>query len=297
MSNELLPPPRRIPFSVKAKCLFTGFRYQISVLFLAFAIAFFLVFAFDYPSLLFYKGAIETTTGTLVDKQKTIFSTGRINFGSAMVRPGQPIYKYFYVYSLKGKSYKASSVAIDRPIDKETPLVVEYLKERPSISRIQGMSPGRHLTGGVTSIVVIIVIILIAFLAVYSMTAKRIRLIHLLKNGLTATGTVKSKNLLSRSSGREWYEVTYEFTVDGNRYQVKDRPYYTERVEIGERRTLLYDREKPHKAALLDNIPCSIVFDESGRIMSDSPRSTIITLLIPVASITLIMLSIYFEVS
>ncbi len=295
MLNELPPPPRKIPSDIKAKCLFSGFRYQVSFLFLAFSIVFFLVFAFDYPSLLFYTGSVETTTGTLVDKKKTMFSTGHINFGSGLARPGQPIYKYAYLYSIMGKPYKASSVAIDRPIDKKTPLVVEYLKNRPSVSRIKGMSPGHHLSGGLAPIALISVIILIALSAVYSMTGKRVRLYRLLKSGLTTTGTVKSKKLLSRSSGKEWYEVVYDFMVNEHHYQVKDMPYYTDRVEIGEQRTLLYDRKNPHKAALLDNLPCSITLGESGQIMSGSLLSTVTNSLIPVTSMIFIIISIYLE--
>jgi Protein of unknown function (DUF3592) len=296
MTNELLSPPRRMPLNVKAKCIFMGSRYQISFLFLGVSTVFFLVFAFDYPSVLFYKSTVETTTGTLVDKKKTVFSTGRINFGG-LTRPGENIYKYFYIYRVMGKSYEASSVGIDRQVDKQTTLVVEYLKNRPSISRIQGMSPGLHLSGRVTPLVIIIVIILIAFSAVYSMTRKRVYLYRLLRIGQTAIGTVKTKNILSRSSGREWYEVVYEFVVEGCAYQVIDRPYYTEQIEIGEQRTLLYDPKNPHKAALLDNIPCSIVLDESGQISSGSLLSTITISLIPIASTTLMIVSLYFEFS
>jgi len=296
MSNELLSPPRRIPFTIKVKCLFTGIRYQISFLILGILTVFFLVFAFDYSSILFYEGTIETTTGTVVDKKKTRFSTGRINFGGAL-RPGERIYKYFYIYKVMGKSHESSSIGIDRQINKQTTLVVEYLKNSPSISRIQGMSPGLHLSGRVTPIVVMIVIILIAFSVVYSMTHKRVRLYRLLKIGRTATGAVKTKKILSRSSGKEWYEIVYEFVVDGCVYQVIDRPYYTERIEMGDQRTVLYDQNNPHKAALLDDIPCSIALDESGQISSGSLLSTATISLIPIASIILIIVSIYFEFS
>ncbi len=296
MSNDLFPPPRRIPLNIKAKCLFRGLRYQISWLFLAFAFVFFLVFAFDYSSILFSSSEIETTSGTLIHSEKTIFSTATFSLQSGFLHDrGERIYKYSYRYKARGESYKGSSVGIDKQVDKEVPQVVEYLENKPSISRIQGMSPGLHLRGGITSIVLILVIILVAFSAVYSMTWKRIRLYRLLKDGLTAIGAVKSKHLLSRSSGREWYEVVYEFVVNGSCYQIKNRPYYTERIEIGVQRTLLYDRKKPHKAALLDNIPCAIIVDESGQIRSGSILSTVTVSLIPIASMIFMITLVYFE--
>ena len=127
------------------------------------------------------------------------------------------------------------------------------------------------------------------------MTRKRINLYRLLKVGRTATGTVKTKNLLSRSSGREWYEVVYEFVVEGCAYQVIDRPYYTEQIEIGEQRTLLYDEKNSHKAALVDNLPYSIILDESGQIRHGSLLSTVTVSLIPIASTILMAISIYCE--
>ena len=296
MSNELLAPPRRIPINLTAKCLFAGIRYQISFLILGFATVFFLVFAFDYSSILFSVSEIKTINGTLTHKEKTIFNTRTFNAGSGLpTRKGEDIYKYLYRYSVAGKSYKASSYSINMSIDKKNPLFVEYLTNTPSISRIQGMSPGIHLSGGLTSFAFVIAIILIAFSTVYSMTYKRARLNRLLKDGLTATGTVKTKKLLAQSSGRKWHEVVYEFIVDGRCYQIKDRPYYTERIEIGEQRTLLYDQKNPHKAALIDNLPFSIVLDGSGQIRPGSLLSTVTVLLIPIASTILMVISIYFE--
>ncbi len=296
MSNELLPPPRRIPFNLTAKCLFAGIRYQISFLILGFATVFLLVFAFDYSSMLFSVSEIKTTNGTLTHKEKTIFNTRTFNAGSGLpTRRGETIYKYLYTYSVGDKSYKASSFGINMSIDKTIPLVVEYLANTPRTSRIQGMSPGIHLSGGLTPIALIMAIILIAFSTVYSMTYKRVRLNRLIKDGLTVTGTVKTKKLLTQSSGIKWHEVVYEFNVDGRCYQIKDRPYYTERIEIGEHRTLLYDQKKPHKAALIDDLPCSMTLDESGQIRSGSLLSTVTVSIIPIASTILMLISIYFE--
>lgn len=296
MLNKLSPPPRSVPLNIKTKCLFSGLKYQISFLFLGFATVFFLVFAFDYSSILFSVSEIKTTSGTLIHKEKTIFNTRTFNSGSGLpTGRGEKIYKHLYTYSVTGKFYKASSFGINMSIDKKIPLVVEYLTNNPSISRIQGMSPGVHLSGGLTPIALIIAIILIAFWTVYSMTYKRILLNRLLKDGLTAIGTVKTKKLLSRSSRSEWHEVAYEFIVEGRYYQIKDRPYYTERIEIGEQRTLLYDQKRPHKAVLVDNIPCSIVLDETGQFRSDSIFSAVTVSLIPIASIILMMISVYYE--
>lgn len=296
MLNKLSPPPRKVPLNIITKCLFSGMKYQVSFLFLGFATIFFLVFAFDYSSILFSVREIKTTSGTLIHKEKTIFNTRTFNAGSGLPSSrGEKIYKYLYTYSVAGKSYKDSSFGINMLIDKKIPLVVEFLTNTPSISRIQGMSPGVHLSGGLTPIALIIVIILIAFSTVYSMTYKRVGLIRLLKDGLTTIGTVKTKKLLSQNSMRKWYEAVYEFIVDGRCYQIKDRPYYTEQIEIGEQRTLLYDRKRPHKAALIDNIPCSIALNEIGQFRAENIYSAVIVSLIPIASVILIIISIYYE--
>lgn len=210
---------------------------------------------------------------------------------------GETIYKYEYKYSVASKSYKAISLDTNRLINKQIEgdfVVVEYLADNPSVSRIKGMTSGLHLSGGITPIAFIAIIILIIFSAVCSMSYKRLRLYLLLKNGIAATGVVKSKKLLSKTSESEWYEVVYEFMVANQRYQLKNRPYCTEQIEIGNQRTILYNRDKPHKAALLDDSPCSIVLDGS-QIRSDSHLSTASVLLIPMISIILIVISIYFE--
>lgn len=297
MSDKSLPPNRELPFSLKVKCLFAGLRYQISLLLLSLFVVFFLVFAFDYSSIIFsiYKNKIEKTNGTLINKTETIFNTG---VGRPIPILGETIYKYKYKYSVAGKSYKATSLGANSRINKKTEggsVVVEYIVNNPSISRIKGMSSGLHLSGGLTPIVLIAIIILIIFSTICSMAYKRLRLYRLLKNGLTTTGMMKSKKLLSKTSESEWYEVVYEFMVDNLRYQLKNRPYCTEQIEIGEQRILLYDRDNPHRAALLDDIPCPIILDESNQIIPDSNLSTATVLLIPITSLILIIVSIYFE--
>ncbi len=284
---------REIPFSLKVNCFLGGLRYQFSLLFLSLFVVFFLVFAFDFSSIIFSfsENKIEKITGTLINTTETIFNEG-------VHRPVPILGEDIYKYSVSGKSYKASSLGANRFIKKkleENSIVVEYIVNNPSISRIKGMSPGLHLSGGITPIVIIAIIILIIFSIVCSMSYKRFRLYRLLKNGLRTTGTVISKKLLSNTSESQWYEVVYEFMVDNQRYHLKNRPYCTEQIEIGEQQNLLYDRDRPHKAALLDSVPCSIVFDESDQIITDNNLSTVTILLIPITSISLIIISIYFE--
>ena len=157
------------------------------------------------------------------------------------------------------------------------------------------MSSEIRLGGGVTPLVLILLIILVASLAVISMTLKRIRSYLLLKTGLTAVGTVRAKNLLSRSSGREWYEIVYEFVANQRPYQLKDRPHYTERINEDEQRTILYNRKDPHKATVLDDSALAIILEEAGGPSSGSLLSTAVVLLIPITSMILIAISIYYE--
>lgn len=294
MSN-LSPPPRHVPLGVAVRELFGGLRYQVSWLFFGLVAVFFFGLAFDSSSFLLSQGKIETVFGTLVERQETVLTDSVVGSSGILHRRGEPIYRYVYRYAAGGVTYQGDSFERKRSLEAGAAVTVEYLSGRPCVSRIQGMSSELHLSGGVTPLVIILIIILIVASSVFSMTRKRLRSHYLMRKGTAVEATAQSKELLSRTRhGREWYQVSWEFEAEGRRHTMQERPYYTDRVAVGERRTVLYDRKNPGKALLLDRVP---EFMSRANSHTVTILSTVRVVLIPLGSAIAILASIYLEFS
>lgn len=293
--SYLAPPPRHVPLGVAVRQLFGRLRYQVSWLFFGLVAVFFFGLAFDSSSFLLSLGKIETVFGTLVERQETVLTDSVVGSGGILHRRGGPLYRYVYRYAAGGVTYQGDSFERKKSLEAGAAVNVEYLAGRPCVSRIQGMSSELHLGGGVAPLVIVLVIILIVAFSVFSMTRKRLRSHYLMRTGAVAEATAKSMELLSRTRhGREWYQVSWEFEAEGGRHTMQERPYYTDRVTVGERRTLLYDRKDPGKALLLDRVP---VFIGGPSSHTATILSTVRVVLMPLGSAIAILASIYLEFS
>jgi hypothetical protein len=88
--------------------------------------------------------------------------------------------------------------------------------------------------------------------------------------------------------------MLWEFNANGRRHTLMQRPYYTDRVTTGERRTVLYDVKDPNKAVLLDRN--TRLMDGSADTPAANAFAAACLLLIPFGSALAILVSIYLEI-
>lgn len=290
--SELPPPPREIPTTVAATGLLGGLRYQINWLIFGFATVFFLVFAFDVEDFLLDRGKIAQAQGRLLEQQETLFAEGMV--GVTGIRSGEPkpIYRYRYQYEVGDAVYEGRSLALQQPWQTGETVTVEYLVARPRISRIHGAAAGLRFKEKVPQFIVL-AILLIAGASVVSMTRRRLRWYVLMKSGMAAQATAMENKLLSRTHrGHEWYQVVWQFEAGGRQHTVTQWPYYTDSVEIGAQRTVLYDRRSPNKAIVFDKrMSLGARGDNTATV-----TSSLLLALIPVASLFAILIIAYLEI-
>ncbi|GAB4364732.1 MAG: hypothetical protein Kow0060_21900 [Methylohalobius crimeensis] len=266
-------------------------RYQISWLIFGFATVFFLFFAFDVEGLLLNRGKIAHAQGRLLEQQDTLFAEGMISVIGIPTGERKPVYRYRYHFEVGGTAYEGRSLAPQQPWQAGQAVTVEYLVLRPCISRIHGAAAGLGFKEKVPKFIVLAVL-LIAAASVASITRWRLRWYVLMKSGMTAQVTATEKRLLSRTRhGREWYQVVWEFETGGRRYTLTQRPYYTDSVEVGEKRTVLYDRRSPNKAIFFDQR----VSLDTKECDTTTAASSVRLMLIPMVSLFAIVIAIYLE--
>lgn len=289
--ERLPPPPRSLPARVFCKCLFSGAGCQLSWLFLGLGTAFFFAMVFDLTSVYLSLGEVGSTRAEILDQRETFFSTAMIGPNGLLHRTGEDVHRYSYRFEAGGRAYTGHSYGTRKQVPERGTVDVEYLKTDPSVSRIERLSPELHLGGGFAPVVASLAAIVVAFFAVLTMTIKRLRLCRLLVSGEAVSAMVSSKNLLSRNSGREWYEVVYEYDTPSGTYKLHDRPHYTERIGKGDRRTVLYDRRDPAMASVLENVPVE-AFRLGSQVMATYGWPAV---LVPAASTVLVLLSAYLQ--
>lgn len=290
--SELPSPPRKIPTSVAIRGLFGGLRYQVSWLMFGFSAVFLLGFAFDVEGFLLDRGEIAHAQGQLLERRETLFTEGMVSATGFPTGDRKPVYHYRYHFEVDSMAYEGLSLAPQQPWQVGQAVTVEYLVAHPCISRIRGAAAELGFKEKGPKFIVL-AILLIAAASVASMTRRRLRWYGLMKSGVTEQATATEKQLLSRTRhGREWYQVVWEFEAGGRRYTLTQRPYYTDPVEVGEQRMVLYDRRSPNRA---------IFFDQQGSLNArGDAAATLATsihlVLIPMASLCAIVIAIYLEI-
>ncbi|MBN2532337.1 MAG: hypothetical protein JXB88_05570 [Spirochaetales bacterium] len=112
---------------------------------------------------------------------------------------------------------------------------------------------------------------------------------YLLTKGMVTQGTLKSKKPTNTSINKQRvYKLTFEFmTEDGRHFDVVSKIHETGLLEDDACERLLYDPSNPAYAIMLDNLPGSPDFDETGQIKPLPIRSTILVLIPPVMAVVI----------
>ncbi|MCB0166234.1 MAG: hypothetical protein KDI79_18535 [Anaerolineae bacterium] len=261
---QLNLPPREISWLLRSQLLFGGFANQFGWFWLSITMVFFWIFAAmtSLNGLYFLWGATETAPGTVTQIEQTGASEN-----------DTPVYVTQYAFrverletELLGRSYTTG-----QHFSPNQTVTVEYLRDRPEISRIQGTRFGTF-SPWVFCLVGLFPAIGLAFVGFGLISG--LRASHLLRHGKVAQGRLIEKTPTNtRINDQTVYKLTFAFTADdGRQYQAIARSHQPHNLEDEDQEQLLYDPHRPTRAVLLDNLPGAPSIDDSGYIFADPSR-------------------------
>lgn len=270
---NLIAPPRGVPWPVQASVLFGSFSSQFGWLFFGFGMIF--VWPFGFFSALnaayFWVGTLETTAGTVAAVTATNASEGDV-----------PVYANQYLFRVEQleAEYRGESYTTGAQFAVGDSVTVEYLRNRPEISRIQGARAGTF-SPWVFCFVGIFPAVGLAFI-IFSLK-NGLKGSRLLKHGQLTRGKLIDKQPTNtRINNQTVYKLTFEFTAaNGQRYQASANSHQPANLEDEAREQILYDPANPQHAVLVDNLPGSPEIDEFGQVYAANFTKSMATLILP----------------
>lgn len=274
----LTRPPRQVPWPIQTQVLLGGFSSQFGWLFFGFGMLFVWVFgAFTMlNSVYFWVGTVDTAPGTVAAVNPTNSSEN-----------DTPVYANQFVFRVESREeeYRGESYTTGQQFSVGNDVTIEYLRDNPEISRIQGTRSG---TFGpwVFCFVLIFPAVGLGFIIISVLMG--IKGNHLLKHGQVTTGKLISKEATNtRINNQTVYKLTFEFTADnGLRYETSARSHRPYNLEDEDAEQIVYDPANPHHAVLVDNLPGAPDIDEFGQIYVANPARSLVVLILPVLAVT-----------
>jgi hypothetical protein len=270
---ELMPPPRLISPLLTAQMLLGGAAAQTGWALLCFGSIFFWAFAWhaDLTDWRFPAARFTQTTGEVLGCDKTKFS-----IGGSEHRAGTPVYRNLYRYSVSDHIFESASYATGTCVE-SGPTAIEYLPDRPEISRIAGMR--RDVFGPGTLLVAVLPLVGFIFVAAGILRGRR--RLRLLGGGVPASGKLVEKApTLTRVNNRTVYKMTFQYVAhDGIARHTIARTHQPERLQDEAAECVLYDPDNPATSMLLDAMPGKTGIDEGGQLVARSRAFLILPVL------------------
>lgn len=271
MQPQLASAPRRVPLSLQIVNFFNGIA-QIGWLIFGFGMIFFWAFVTNADfSFANFRGPYGTADGKVTSVKSTGASVNH-----------RRVQANHYEYSVDGNFLIGVSYSTGESVSPGQSVTIEFAQNKPSRSRIAGQR--RAMFGAGVMFVSLFPLIGLAILV--PSTLSGIKRNRLLREGLIATGTLKSKSRTNVTiNNRLLYELVFEFTArDGQHHQAKARTTDTKRLEDEAQEPLLYDPADPSRAYLLDEAPARPEIEPNGELRG-RPASAVRSLIIPLLMI------------
>ncbi|HVT05191.1 MAG TPA: DUF3592 domain-containing protein [Thermoanaerobaculia bacterium] len=260
-SMHLPPAPRRLPLSLQISNLFDGLT-QIGFFILLFSTPFMWGFVgnADFSPITFH-GAIQKTEGHVTKVENTRASEGHQN-----------IYANHYSFFADGRHFEGVSYSLGAPPEVSSKIAIEFDRNNPKKSRIEGMRRGQF---GLGVLFVLIFPAVGLLITVFSMRAS-MRTLAILSRGVMTYGTFKEKRATNVTVNRQrLYQHIFDFTAaDGKTYEASATAGRSaEELTDDDREALLYDPAAPEKAVLIDNLSIKPEVDSSGALKGNTGQA------------------------
>lgn len=240
--------PRPLSGKLKLRLFFASPFAVFGTFFFLFGCLFVVVFgsATDFQSAFRMSATDPLVQGTLIGTEETSSSVNE-----------QAIYDYHYRYRVGSNDYEGHAFAPNKGLTPESPVIVQYVADNPSVSRIKGMRKapfGLHVVFFTAIFPTVGLALLIGALRQYE------QLVHLVRNGVLGTGRVVRKVPTSTEiNDKTVYQVFFRVkSKDGFEHEASVLSHLHENLGDEARETLLYDAAKPSEAVLIDSLPAPI---------------------------------------
>ncbi|MCB0193388.1 MAG: hypothetical protein KDJ65_15685 [Anaerolineae bacterium] len=191
-----------------------------------------------------------------------------------------PVYATHYAFRVERLEMEmlGHSYTTGRRFSPNENVTIEYIRDNPEISRIQGTRTGTF-SPWVFCFIGLFPAVGIAFVTTGLVSGWRAN--HLLTHGKVALGRLVDKSPTNtRINDKPVYKLTFAFTADdGRTHHTIARSHQPYSLEDEEEEQLLYDPHRPSRAVLLDNLPGQPTIDETGLIAADYRHSMLVFLL------------------
>jgi hypothetical protein len=225
----------------------------------------------DLSFWLFRLNNVATAQAVIVDVENTNASEN-----------DTPVYAYRYTFRVERleAEYPGVSYSTGRLFEPGQTVTVEYIPDRPAISRIQGT---RRAIFSPFAICIVLIFPLIGLGFIIPGVINGIKANRLLAHGKVGLGRQLSMvPTNTRINKQQVYKLTFEFIADnGSRYEVVTRTHLPHVLDDESQERLLYDPANPAYAVMLDNLPGSPRLDDMGRIQAATMLGGLGVLILP----------------
>ncbi|WLE96335.1 MAG: hypothetical protein QTN59_16840 [Candidatus Electrothrix communis] len=266
---------REVPVTVWVNIFFGGFANQFGWIFFGFGMIFFWIFALNADvSFLVFSGENTLVQGMVTDSRETSASVNETS-----------VYENHYTFiDDREKRVKGFSYATGRWLEEGEPVMVEYPVGKPYYSRIQGMR--RKMFGPAVLLVLIFPLAGLAFL-LFGLR-KAVRANKLLQEGILTTGTLLEKKRTNTTiNDQTVYEFIFGFKDrSGRKFKVSEKTHRTYLLQDDREESLLYLKDNPDDAMMLDALPGSPRLGKQGDIEPGSLGSSFRQLIVPLITLS-----------
>lgn len=244
VAARLAPPPRRVPLTLAARALLGGAAFAWIWLAFGSSIATAFLLKTDLGSWLAFRGERVAVPAVVTGCAATGASEG-----GGKGRSGTPIYANRYAFDAGGGEREGVSYALGECLEAGAEVQVEFPAGRPERSRIVGM---RRAWFG-PEVAFVLVFPLAGLLLLFFSLRKGWRELRLLRRGKLALGTLVGKEATNVSVNKQRVmKLRFALETERGRQEVLVKTHLTGAVEDEPRERILYDPERPERAAAWD---------------------------------------------
>jgi hypothetical protein len=272
---SLAPSPRRVPTSAGLRVLFGGTLNQVG--WIAFGLGMIFVWMmFPIEDVIWHVAArdeVETTTGVVTASEATNTAENDVT-----------VYVTSYTFSARdGVAHEDHSYATGRDYSVGTQVRIEYVRDRPSLSRIAGMR--RSTFGLAASFVALFPIVGVCLLL--PGLRKGLKANRLMRQGRPALAEFVERVKTNMSvNNRAVHKLTYKYTADdGVVYPIEVKTHEVEAFCNNDYKRVLYDPGNPACAVMLEDLSDGLQIDGAGNFQPVGALSLITVMFIPVLSV------------
>jgi hypothetical protein len=277
--NNLAPPPRLVPLSLKLNVVFGGFLNQFGWLFFSFGMLFVMLFSseVDFSDTTRFRGQLATVRGTVLAGGET---GETIN--------DEDVVGWEFEYQVEGQTFQGISYTTGWKYNEGDKVTVEFPADDPGCSRIVGsrkskLPPWLPLLVGIFPAMGLLVL-------QYGLR-HGLKACRLLAHGRLAHGRLVNKSRTNISVEDDpVYELAFAFQPEGydREYRCTVRSHEPEELEDEPVEPLLYLPSDPNQAVMLDGIPGGVEFTRAGQFRAKKPLQSLLLILSPLAGLILL---------